>query len=70
MCFSSHPLPSQLSKLQDPSKVLQRTRLPRAAQQHQRLLCPDPELQAAKRRRVVEDGGAADCIDQVRHYGT
>ena len=58
-------------QLQDPSKVLQRTRLPRAAQQqpHQRLLCPDPELQAAKLRRVAEDGGVAQETDQVRRAG-
>lgn len=47
-----------LPPLQDPGKVLERTRLPRSAQQQHaaRLLCPDPEAApAAKRGRWSDD---------------
>ncbi|KAL4452760.1 hypothetical protein ABPG75_008422 [Micractinium tetrahymenae] len=46
--------------LQDSGKVVQRMRLPRTAQQQpqHRVLCPDPDAPAAKRRRVDEDEDA------------
>ena len=55
-CVTSMNCP--LPPLQDPGKVLERTRLPRSAQQQHaaRLLCPDPEAApAAKRGRWSDD---------------
>lgn len=52
--------------------MVQRARLPRAVQQQpqHRVLCPDPEAPAPKRRRVDEDGedaeGATNGLEDER----
>ena len=44
--------------------MLQRTRLPRSAQQQpqQRLLCPDPDQPAAKRRRLGDESEEVGAV--------
>jgi hypothetical protein len=73
---SATPVPSSAptARLQDPGKVLKRTRLPRSAQAapQRRVLCPDPVAPVAKRQRMddnAEVGGWVGGGEVVKMRG-